>query len=422
VTPDEITVSIRQLDIGSASQAFARISGDIVQEDPDTIYRTIDAYIEYFNRSFQFYGRQLRVKYYDGQGSLLDELLGGGREAALADATTAATQVGAFAELNGLTLPYADALAQKGVISFGAPYPSKEWHVDRRPYVWSYFPDGTNVITSVAAWMRARVDPNGKAEHGGPSVSDQKRRIGIVSPENPEYQQSVDAFLKLMEQYGIPIVANIKYQLDLGTMPNQASSVIAQLKDRGVTSVIAGTDPIMLAIGLLPKANEQDFEPEWLTGGLAFVDQDIVGQLFDPKQWQHAYGIAYNAQVQARQRSYAYAAFKRVRPNEEPSQLFEQIYYQIYLLAIGVQMAGPNLTSESFEAGMFAYGPHQGPMGLWAFGPGDYTSTDDFREIWWDPKATSVQNNKPGAWRELNGGARYTAKRPPPSGPAPYFK
>jgi hypothetical protein len=422
VSRDTITVSIRQLDLGSAAQAFARISGDIVQEDPQALYDTIQAYVDYFNAKFQFYGRQLKLQYFDGQGSLLDELLGSGREAALADATRASTEVGAFAELNGLTLPYADALAQRGVVSFGAPYPSREWHVDRRPYVWSYFPDGTNVIRSVAAWMRSRIDPSAPAQYGGPEVNGKTRRIAIVSPENPEYGQSVDEFVRLMKEYGIPLVADLRYQLDLGTMPNQASSIIARLKDAQATTVIAGTDPIMLAIGLLAKANEQDYNPEWITGGLAFVDQDLVGQLFDPAQWQHAFGIAYNAQVQSRGTSYAYNAYKQMRPNSEPSQLFEQIYYQVYLLAIGVQMAGPNLNPQTFEAGMFRYGPHQGPMGLWRFGPGDYTSTDDFREVWWDAKATSPQNNDVGAWKELNGGARYTFENPPPKGPAPFFK
>ena len=57
--------------------------------------------------------------------------------------------------------------------------------------------------------------------------------------------------------------------------------------------------------------------------------------------------------------------------------------------------------------------------GLWGFGPGDYTPTNDFREIWWSTKAISTQNNKPGAWIELNGGKRYLPGQVP-SVPAPY--
>jgi hypothetical protein len=204
-------------------------------------------------------------------------------------------------------------------------------------------------------------------------------------------------------------------------MPNQASNIIAQLKDAGVTSVLCGCDPVMLALGLTPKANEQDYQPEWLTSGLAFVDQDIVSQLIDPNQWQRAYGIAYNAESEPEGHSFPYAAFKQMRPNDEPAFGVEEIYYQLYMLALGLQMAGPNLTPETFEAGMFAYPGGSGPRGLWHFAPGDYTSTDDFREIWWDPKRVSSQNNREGAWVQLGGGARYTAATVQ-SGPAPYFK
>ncbi len=163
----------------------------------------------------------------------------------------------------------------------------------------------------------------------------------------------------------------------------------------------------MLAIGLTPKANEQGYEPEWITAGLAFVEQDIVAQLIDKNQWKHSFGIAYNAESEPIGRSFPHAAYKTQRPNDEPAFGVEEIYYQLYMLAIGIQMAGPNLTPESFEAGMFAYPGGSGPRGGWGFGPGDYTPMDDFREIWWDTNRISPQNNKPGAWVQLNNGARY---------------
>ena len=61
---------------------------------------------------------------------------------------------------------------------------------------------------------------------------------------------------------------------------------------------------------------------------------------------------------------------------------------------------------------MFAYPGGSGPRGLWGFGQGDYTPTDDFREIWWDPNRISAQNNKAGAWVQLNGGRRWSPRQP----------
>src|SRR3546814_17186314 len=74
-----------------------------------------------------------------------------------------------------------------------------------------------------------------------------------------------------------------------------------------------------------------------------------------------------------------------MRPGDEPSFGVEELYYQMYILAIGIQLAGPNLTPETFQAGMYAYPGGVGLRGTWGFGPGDHTPTDDYRAIWWDP-------------------------------------
>ena len=420
VTGDDIVVTVRELEGPSAAEIFADISGENVSDSPESFRDTVLAYAEYFSDRFQFYGRRLRIEFFDGLGVGASELLGGGREQALADAITAAQEHGAFADVSGLTLPYADALARQGVVNIGAPYPSRNWFVERRPYSWSLFPDGTNVTEASVSWITSRLNGQPTVEYSE-QFAGQPRRYAVVAPENPEYQESVNRYLELVGNAGFEIVMNMKYKLDLGTMVNQASGIIAQLKDAGITSVICACDPVMLALGLTPKANEQGYEPEWLTSGLAFVEQDLVGQLIDGRQWQRAFGIAYNAEPEPLGRSFPYAAYKQVRPGDEPTFGHEEIYYQLYLLAIGIQMAGPNLTPETFEAGMFAYPGGSGPRGTWGFGEGDYTPTDDFREIWWDPDRISVQNNQPGAWVELNGGARYFPGQVP-VGPAPYFE
>jgi hypothetical protein len=421
VTDDAIVVTVRRLEGPSAAEIFADISGQSVNDSPSAYEDTVLALAEYFSSKFQFYGRKLDIRFFRGEGSGASELLGGGKEKALADAVRASQEHGAFADISGITIPYADALARNNVVNFGAPYPSSNWFEQRRPYSWSLFPDGTNVVYSSAAATIGRLSGSPNAQYGGPSVNGKPRVFAVVAPENAEYQESVNRYLDLLGAAGIQVRLNMKYKLDISSMPNQASNIIAQLKDAGVTSVLCGCDPVMLALGLTPKANEQGFEPEWLTSGLAFVEQDIVAQLIDTRQWSHAFGIAYNAESEPLGRSYPYAAYKSVRPNDEPAFGVEEIYYQMYLLAIGIQMAGPNLTPATLEAGMFQYPDSSGPRGRWGFGPGDYTPTDDFREIWWDPDRISPQNNKAGAWVQLGGGARYTPETAP-RGPAPFFE
>jgi hypothetical protein len=421
VTADEIVISVRTLEGPTAAEIFADISGESVNDSPEAYVDTVLALSEYFSQRFSFYGRKLRIEFFRGEGSGASELLGGGKEKALADAVRANKEIGAFADISAITIPYADALARQGIVNIGAPYPSREWFEARRPFSWSLFPDGTNVVESGVAAFTARFPAGSNADFAGPAYQGKPRVFGVIAPENQEYQESVEAFIRAANAAGLTISLNLRYKLDISSMPNQASNMVAQLKDKGVTTVICACDPVMLALGMTPKANEQGYEPEWVTSGLAFVDQDIVGQLIDDRQWSRAFGIAYNAESEPLGRSFPYAAYKQMRPNDEPAFGVEEIYYQLYLLAIGIQMAGPNLTPASFEAGMYAYPGGSGPRGLWGFGPGDHTPTDDFREIWWDPERISPQNNKPGAWVQLNGGARWSPANPP-RGPAGFFK
>src|SRR3546814_2616361 len=73
----------------------------------------------------------------------------------------------------------------------------------------------------------------------------QPRKLALVAPENAEYQESVNLYLDLLGQAGISVALNLKYKLDISSMPNQASNIIAQLKDNGITTVLCGCDPVM---------------------------------------------------------------------------------------------------------------------------------------------------------------------------------
>lgn len=92
---------------------------------------------------------------------------------------------------------------------------------------------------------------------------------------------------------------------------------------------------------------------------------------------------------------------------DEPANSVDSLYYQLYMVAIGVQGAGPHLTPVTFEQGMFAYPEHFGPAGLWGFGPKDYTPMDDYHEFYWDATAVSTYNGKAGAWKDPTPGKRY---------------
>ena len=413
VTPTEIHVSYRSLNEKGFQQTLAALAGAQLADGPEDIKRTVAALAEFFNKRYQFYGRKLVIKFYDGKGSNTTELLGGGREKAEADADTVKSMK-AFADLSATSEPYADALSRRGVVGFGDPYLSRPWHDRHRPYIWSIATDGSMVATEAAEYAGKRLC-NKPAKWAGGDRKDKPRNIATFAPENSWYQESVVLAREAAEKFGCKPGENVKYQLDLGTMSNQAANIIPKMKSAGVTSFFCGCDPVM-PVFLTGEMNRQQYYPELIIVGTALTDTDIVGQLWNQEAAKHAFGVSsLQAPVPATQ-TIGYEAYKTVR-NDEPAFTVDLIYYQMQMLAIGVQMAGPNLNPEAFEKGMFRYPPKLGPAGFWVFGPSDYTAANDVREIYWDPNATSTYNGKKGAYIEPNPGVRWKVNEIPPGDP-----
>jgi hypothetical protein len=178
--------------------------------------------------------------------------------------------------------------------------------------------------------------------------------------------------------------------------------VISQLQNDGITTVFCGCDPVF-PVYLSSRAAEQGYTPEWVVAGVALTDQDIVGQLFQQSEWAHAFGVSYNGVTLPKQQTFGYAAYKQVSPGSEPANAVDIIYAQMYEMALGIQMAGPNLTPQSFESGMRAYpgsqaGAPNALYGTWGFPAGHFTPQEDWTFIYWNPNLTSPYNDKQGAY------------------------
>jgi hypothetical protein len=417
VTPTDIVISARLAGLPDFSSAPSDNGpAATFSIKPEEIKRTLDGLADYFNSRFQFYGRKIKIVYFDGKGSFEKELQGAGQEEVEADAVKAAEEIKAFADIIAISAPYGDALARRGVLSFGAPFMSAEWLSARRPYVWSPMVDCTFIQQSVSDYVNKRLA--GKpARYAAGDLKGKPRTTAVLAPENPWYQQCVDAGEKVAKAAGHPNQDRIAYKLDFNTLSNQAASVIAKLKSEKITTVICGCDPAF-PIFLTSKAQEQGYSPEWIITGAGFIDLDILGQLYQQDQWSHSLGVSFIGPLQPLRATTGYSAFKIARPNEEPSNLVDLLYYQLYMLAIGIQEAGPQLTPETFERGMYTYPGGSGPAGTWRFTPGRYTPTQDAREIYWDRNAISPQNKEKGSYVEPTPGKRYRPGDWPATDPA----
>jgi hypothetical protein len=418
VTAERIRISFRltadPVDINQLAQ-LADPRG--VRETPEDTERTLRGLIAYFNSRFQFYGRQIEPVVWRGSGQALSEIVGGGLEGASADATRVAREIKAFADLSAFTPPYADALTKQGVMAFGAPYMSQDWYDRRAPLAWSFTPDCTRLTTAVAqAANRLLFKRN--AEWAGGNLRGKPRKVGLISPEFPWYADCNALGERLRQSEGNRLGGHYRYQVDPASMPNQAASIVARLKADGITTVVPGADPIML-VYLTAKASEQDYFPEWLVTGVALQDTDVVGQLVDQNQWRRAFGLSALGPQRPQRATLGYAAYKSVR-GDEPSVSVDFLYSQLYFFAVGVQMAGPDLTPRTFEAGLRRYPGHFGPYGTLAFPAGTFTPQQDAMFIWWDPDDPSPYNGKPGRYK--TDGKRYRLDNLPTAWPAEMFR
>jgi len=120
VTPTEITISARLAGLPDFSAAPSDNGpAATFSVKPEEIKRTLEGLADYFNSRFQFYGRKIKLVFFDGKGSFTTELQGGGQEEVEADAVKAAEEIKAFADIIAISAPYSDALARRGVLSFG---------------------------------------------------------------------------------------------------------------------------------------------------------------------------------------------------------------------------------------------------------------------------------------------------------------
>jgi hypothetical protein len=409
VNEKEIHVAFRVLNEKGFQQTLAELAGASLTDTPETIKNTVVALGEYFSKRYQFYGRKIVWDFYNGVGSNTAELLGGGRDKAEADAETVKSK-GSFADMSATSEPYANALAKRQILGFGDPYLSTPWHDAHAPYIWSLAVDGTTVAKEAAEYTVKRLSgPGGAAKPAkwaGGDLKDKPRRIATMAPENSWYQESVQIAKGDIEKGGVKVATNIEYQLDLGTMSNQANNLIPKLKSEGITTILCGCDPVF-PVFMTGAMNRERYFPEIIITGTALTDADIVGQLYDPEAAKHMLGVSALEEPVPPTETIAYEAFKSVRPNDEPAFSVDLIYFEMQIMAIGFQMAGPDLNATTFQKGMFAYPGRLGPVGHWGFKPHDYTAADDVREIYWDGNATSNYNGKRGAYIDPQKGTRW---------------
>jgi hypothetical protein len=407
VTGTTITLTYRIADSGESKAVFAA-AGQAGNATDQQYVQDMQSYVGLLNRQYELYGRHVVLKPYHGQSDWLQEDQGQDLNGAQADAATA-RDLGALADVSvySATEPYGADLATDHVITTSTVALPASWYAERAPYAYNANPTNTSFAEYSSNLICQRANGLPAIFAGDASMRTKQRVFGLLVPENPYYSSGADRFESRLHQCGASVTKRINYALNIETAQQQASSAMAQMRSAGVTTVLCACDPIA-PIFDTRAADQQGYHPEWN----ALWWGDPIGRDYSQGQWAHATasaGASPNAKA-----TEAYQAYKLANPSGEPAEMYFPVPYEYMLYVFdALQAAGPDLTPQTFEQGMFSLPPTPaGLFGPWSYGQGAFSPRTAFQVGWWDPAYVSAYDNKKGGYRDCEGGRYFPADDP----------
>ncbi len=431
VTDKSIKVVVWVGDPAKDPLLAAQITAAGASLDTGAIKATWQGYFDIYNQLFELYGRKFDVEFFDASGS------GADTTAAKADAIAIAEKK-PFAVVGGpaqSTSVFSDELAHRGVTCVGTCALAVPQNIvmNNKPYI---FPD--TPMPEEAAQLTADFIGNqigkGKAQYAGDDATKNKNRVyGIAHYNTPDgqYKGLFDQLESGLKKNGITPKAEQSFFLDPSKAQENARTIITKMKSAGVTTIVYTGDPLTPA-SLTKEATAQDYHPEWIIGPTVLADTSIFGRTFDQDQWSHAFGPALVPGRVPQSDNPSYYLYQWFHGSPPPNNTYGVISPSVSALARGVMLAGPKLTPQNFQNGLFRLPPSGGdsvnPQQTWGkhgFWPGvDYAGSDDAGMLWWDPTASGedeVGHVGNGLYRYAANGKRYTLGKFPKQGQGGLF-
>ena len=388
-----------------------------------------------FNHIFELYGRHVDLIPFTASGAATDPV------AAHADAITVAQQLHAFASIGGpaQTPAYQEELARLHVFCMGCGDSSTYGEIQNNaPYQWANLPTADTSLFETFGYVVAKLNGERAIWAGDPAFHSRIRTFTVVSetsePPSPGFAELTQELAQRIKAGHVRVAdpSNLKYTLDLATLPTQAATIAEKLKAAGATSVIFAGDPIM-PIYLTRAAAAIGYYPEWIITGIVLTDTSVLGRYYDQKEWSHAFGVTSlgvptTGSAEDGNRLYRWWYGAGTSP---PSLAAPAIVPPILQTFTALQLAGPDLTPSTYTTGLFRMPPTGGgpTTPLLAYGHQgavprpSYSSPADYTFLWYDATAKGPDEegvDGPGLMRFVNGGARFRAGVVP-SGPVPMF-
>ena len=396
------------------------------REDVERIYETL---IRYSNLHYQTWGRQVVYEIYDASGQDTND------EAMKADAVRIAQTIKPFGVIGGPKV-LGQELVQRGVICICTVSLTSQFYNSNPPYFFGTLPTLTEYSINVAEYIGKRLAGRnakwaGDEQNPAQRFRTKPRKFGLIYIEgsngrvDPEGKRFHDHFVRELAKFGVKLAAESGYLYDPGRNQQDMTNMIASMRAAGVTTIIGVMDPLS-PIFITQEATRQAYYPEWLQTGTGLSDTTTAGRLYDQRQWRHSFGMSPLWVTWTEKRmGPGWREYHHMRPDDasgEEGNLIEIYRAPVQTFFRGVQMAGPNLTADTFAQGQFRY-PKTGGT---ATAPLVYltrqypTEIKDFVEIYYDPDEPGKDERGEsgvGMIMKVAAGKRYQAGRWPTTEP-----
>jgi len=195
VTSNTITLAQIQFpSTANAQQLQAQAQAAGIAPQP-VISQVEQVFLNYFNKVYELYGRQVVIKPITATGNSTAQALDQGQAQACADATTIAQQMHAFGETGilyniqgGGTYPFSICAKQQQLVEFeGNAYYGEDVFQGENPYVWSTVPSCTNIAAQMAEVIGKELAGKKATYAGDANLKSSVRKFGTFIPNINSY-------------------------------------------------------------------------------------------------------------------------------------------------------------------------------------------------------------------------------------------
>ncbi len=437
---------------GATSRGVTRDAIYIAVPTPESANAQYSALANFFNKRFQFYGRKIVLEFCGSSGG------GSGssdQANQIADAALAASGCGGpkpfastFYRQNNGAFYMQEMGCRYKTITMGSysPY-DKKYLNNCAPYLYQYPMEADEEFANIGEWACNRLVGKLAQWAGGNDSSTppqpltaRKRSFGILlepftDTDLVSRRGALDPMVKRLRACGADLLEKdiIVNPVTGDFDPSSAQNAMLQLKQDNVTSVICMCN--FFSFGTLQRAADSSaYQPEWIssTFGLNDVNSSFVLGAGPPSQMQHTFGLTFQPRMVNPLLNPYNVALAEGDPSQAPDTATTgeaklEVYRALLLIASGIQMAGPNLTVDSFRDGLrntvFPNPITVTHAGAVDVKPDGYSLTADGAEWFYSTTAKgpfSDSGAHPGTACYLFGGERHRLGDWP-KGDAPFF-